>query len=358
LNISEGSVGNIVRAHRKYEQEQQSQISPKPSLTNATISTGIEVQEASSGVGSKPVTTENTNPSPKPICVGGPLVSFLNKDNMTIPSDVHTKTSEAEETSDRYQLTPDSEDNGSVEDRLKQEQERNQWSYYGPAWMGVLRQITREKDQRHHELLVIDRRKQRLQEWERRLEQRESDLKDRETQVQPFLDLARQLQGIGVGFETAISWIETIKEKAEVEKIDQKTAAICITQELRSYRQFVGIQKKILEANQELALVNMSCMKKQQALTVLTDLLNRGVTESQIVQLINFAGEWNDYWTTTNGNLQQPVNGSSNPGSSGSNFSRNNGYGGNFSVNDLIRLNLLKSTTTNLLKSVRSPPGL
>src|SRR6516225_2067552 len=28
-----------------------------------------------------------------------------------------------------------------------------------------------------------------------------------------------------------------------------------------------------------------------------------------------------------------------------------NGYGGNFSVSDLIRLNLLKSTTTNLLKS-------
>ena len=80
---------------------------------------------------------------------------------------------------------------------------------------------------------------------------------------------------------------------------------------------------------------------------------NRGVTESQIVQLINFADEWNKYWqsSTTNGNLQQPVNGSDNPGSS-------DGNGGNFSVNDLIRLNLLKSTTTNLLKSARSPPGL
>jgi hypothetical protein len=99
----------------------------------------------------------------------------------------------------------------------------------------------------------------------------------------------------------------------------------------------------------------METIQNQQALTVLRDLLNRGVTESQIVQLINFASEWDKYWkfSTTNGNLQQPVNGSNNPGSNGG-----NGYGDNFSVNDLIRLNLLRSTTTNLLKSARSPLGL
>src|SRR5215468_12703729 len=96
-----------------------------------------------------------------------------------------------------------------------------------------------------------------------------------------------------------------------------------------------GIQKQIERANQELALINMATMQKQQTLTILIDLLNRGVTESQIVQLINFAGEWNKYWqsSTTNGNLQQPVDGSNNPGSSDG-----NDYGGNFSVNDLIRL--------------------
>jgi hypothetical protein len=99
----------------------------------------------------------------------------------------------------------------------------------------------------------------------------------------------------------------------------------------------------------------METIQNQQALAVLRDLLNRGVTESQIVQLINFASEWDKYWkfSTTNGNLQQPVNGSNNPGSNGG-----NGYGDNFSVNDLIRLNLLRSTTTNLLKSARSPLGL
>jgi hypothetical protein len=97
---------------------------------------------------------------------------------------------------------------------------------------------------------------------------------------------------------------------------------------LRLYRQTEGIQKQIERANQELALVNMTTIQKQQALTVLMDLINRGVTESQIVQLINFAGEWDKYLTTTNGNPQQPVNGGSNPGSIDGNFSGNNGYGG------------------------------
>jgi hypothetical protein len=169
--------------------------------------------------------------------------------------------------------------------------------------------------------------------------------------------VAKQLQNLGIGMEEALPWIEILREKAEVENVDIRGTAINVAQELRLYRQSGGIQKQIERANQELALVNTATIQKQQALTVLIDLLNRGVTESQIVQLINFAGEWNKYWqsstTNGNGNLQQPVNGSNNPGSSSG-----NGYGGNFSVNDLIRLNLLKSTTTNLLKSARSPTAL
>jgi len=218
--------------------------------------------------------------------------------------------------------------------------------------MGILKQIRREKDQRRHELLVIDRRKQKLEEWRKRLEQRESNLKDRENRVfeaEPFLSVAKQLQNLGMGMEEALPWIETIWEKAEAENVDIRTTAINVAQELRLYRQSGGIRKQIERAHQELALVNMATIQKQQALAVLTDSLNRGVTKSQIVPLINFAGEWDKYWqsSTTNGNLQQPVNGSNNPGSSG-------GNGSNFSVNDLIRLNLLKSTTTNLLKLART----
>src|SRR5215469_9238841 len=217
-----------------------------------------------------------------------------------------------------------------VEERL--EQEKVAWDYYGPAWMRILKQTRKEKDERRHELLMIDRRKQKLSEWKKRLEQMQYDLTVRESRIiesEPFLPLARQLQEMKLALQDALPWIETIREKAEAENVDTRTTAINVAQELRLYRQSGGIQKQIERANQELALINMETIQKQQALTVLIDLLNRGVTESQIVQLINFAGEWNKYWqsSTTNGNLQQSVNGSNNPGSSG-------GNGGNFSIND------------------------
>jgi len=49
-----------------------------------------------------------------------------------------------------------------VEERLRRE--KVAWDCYGPAWMRILKQIRREKDQRRHELLMIDRRKQKLSE--------------------------------------------------------------------------------------------------------------------------------------------------------------------------------------------------
>ena len=100
--------------------------------------------------------------------------------------------------------------------------------------------------------------------------------------------------------EEALPWMETIQEKAEAEKIDPITAAVQIAQELRRHRQFGGLEKQIERASQELALVDMATMQKQQALKVLIDLLNRGVTESQILQLINFTNEWDKHWGANN----------------------------------------------------------
>ena len=113
-------------------------------------------------------------------------------------------------------------------------------------------------------------------------------------------------------------------------------------------RQFGGIQKQIESANQELALIEMTTIQKQQILTLLEDLINRGVTEQQIVQLVNFSAEWSRYWSTTNGsgNLQQSNN---NPDLSNNGYGGPNRNGGNLSMNDLIRL----KTTANMLNRVR-----
>ena len=48
----------------------------------------------------------------------------------------------------------------SIHDKL--EQERLAWDYYGPAWTRIMQTIRKEKDQRRHELLLLDRRKQNL----------------------------------------------------------------------------------------------------------------------------------------------------------------------------------------------------
>jgi len=70
------------------------------------------------------------------------------------------------------------------------------------------------------------------------------------------------------------------QSKAEAENVDIRTTVINVAQELRLYRQSEGIHKQIERANQELALINMVTIQKQQALTVLIDLLNRGVIDS------------------------------------------------------------------------------
>lgn len=138
--------------------------------------------------------------------------------------------------------------------------------------------------------------------------------------------------------EDVLPLIEEINGVAQMQNMDIKASALYVIQELKLNRQLGGIQRQIERANQELALINMTTIQKEEALTVLMDLVNRGVTESQIVQLINFATEWNKHWQSST--TQQP-DGSSNPGS-------NNGNNGNFSMNDLIRLNLLKSTLNRM----------
>ena len=155
------------------------------------------------------------------------------------------------------------------------------------------------------------------------------DLTTRENRIlelEPYLDLAKKLQEMKLEQEAISPWLDIVKETAQMQKIDIKSAATYVAQELSLNKQFGGIQKQIEKANQELTLINMSAIKKQQAITVLGDLLDKGVTESQILQLV-----------------QQPSNDN---GSHNSNI--NNGY----SMSDFIKLNLLKnriSTTTNML---------
>jgi hypothetical protein len=134
--------------------------------------------------------------------------------------------------------------------------------------MRILKQIRREKDQRRHELLVIDRRKQKLSEWRKRLEQMQYDLTARESRIlesESFLPLARQLQEMKLALEDALPWIETITEVVQMYNMDSKQAAISVTEDIRLNKQLGGIKRQIEKANQELALINMATVQKQQS---------------------------------------------------------------------------------------------
>jgi hypothetical protein len=69
-----------------------------------------------------------------------------------------------------------------------------------------------------------------------------------------------------IGLEEAMPWLETIVEKVEGERIDQKTAAYSVASELRFYRQFSSIQKASEQARQQLSVLDMFTAQKQQAL--------------------------------------------------------------------------------------------
>jgi len=174
----------------------------------------------------------------------------------------------------------------SVEERL--EQEKVAWDYYGPAWMGILKQIRREKDQRRHELLVIDRRKQKLSEWRKRLEQMQYALTARESRIlesESFLLLARQLQEMKLTLEDALPWIETINEVVQIQRLDIKTAALYIAQELRFSRQLGGLQRSIEQARGELKMLNITITQKQPVITTLLKLQQNGVKDDDIIGL-------------------------------------------------------------------------
>jgi hypothetical protein len=49
------------------------------------------------------------------------------------------------------------------------EKEKIAWEYYGQAQTRILNLIRREKDQRRHELIMINLNEGKFKEWERRL---------------------------------------------------------------------------------------------------------------------------------------------------------------------------------------------
>jgi hypothetical protein len=148
---------------------------------------------------------------------------------------------------------------------------------------------------------LIDRRKEKLSEWKKRLEQMQYDLTTREGRIlesEPFLSLAKKFQEMKLSLEDALPWIETINEVAQIQNMDIKSAVVLVAQELRLNRQFGGIQRQIEIAQGQLKMLNTISAQKEKALSVLAELQNKGVSSdaiygfSKILDLERMGREW------------------------------------------------------------------
>lgn len=372
IQVSTGSVSNILKEWRQQESKKVSNVKEHLDINESIPRVITSHQE---NISNPDISIENhliNNTQDSDRLEGGPLSWFMNGSDSEIIEPEVEKLKQDNNNDSRYKpstgyhsstgigkVTINEETvesnppkkiyprNPSLE--YKFEKDRIAFEYYGQAQDRIMKQISKEKDQRRHELFLIDQRKKKLEEWRKRLEERESNLNDRETRVfetEPFLSMAKQLQNLGISMEEVFSLIEIIREKAETENTDVRRAGINLAQE---YHQFNGVQKQIERANQELALVDMTTIKKKNAITVLENLLNKGATQEQIIQLINLV-DWDRYWSTSKGNPQQPNNSSNvNGNPQQPNILRDNGGP---TMHDWLRLNLLSQNTTRQLNRI------
>jgi hypothetical protein len=116
---------------------------------------------------------------------------------------------------------------------------------------------------------------------------------------EPYFSLAKKLQEMKLALEDALPWIETINEVAQIQNMDIKSAGVLVAQELRLNRQFGGIQRQIEIAQGQLKMLNTISAQKEKALSVLSELQNKGVSSdaiyefSKILDLERMGREWN-----------------------------------------------------------------
>jgi hypothetical protein len=159
----------------------------------------------------------------------------------------------------------------------------------------------------------VQEEKRKLEEYGAYLVQEKNNIEDqkmvlekREKKLAEVADLipsANALKDIGMGFEQAIVFIDCIKEKAQKEMIDEKTAAWKLAQELRQWQEFGGLEKAISTATNQLLLLNTTLEQQKQAIVTLVHLQKIGITEAEIGQLIKLVGGWSGVSKNNGGNM-------------------------------------------------------
>ena len=73
--------------------------------------------------------------------------------------------------------------------------------------------------------------------------------------VEDLIPSSKHLKDIGISFDQALVWVDCIKEVAQKERIDERTAAWKLADMLRSFKGLCGLENAIQQANQQLAML-------------------------------------------------------------------------------------------------------
>lgn len=313
LHISEGSVGNIVRAYRKHEQPSQPDANTNNTNSSSSITSSRLEQAVTVTNGAPPLlrflkedTTGNpdspgVNPSPK---LELEFVDFDNKPypefypnphianmQVNVEPDFITQNAAPEEEEEFKQ--PKLQLQSSLSDS---ENPLMDWDSEEVWERRFLRIVFDDKKQRQHQLQLIERRQQELDEQKRQIENIRQDLEARENKLRSVEDLipsSKHLKDIGIRFDQALVWVDCIKEVAQKERIDERTAAWKLADILRSFKELSDLEKAIQQATQQLAMLNMVNDQQKRAINTLVHLQQIGMTEDEIVELVKLVGRWN-----------------------------------------------------------------
>jgi hypothetical protein len=178
----------------------------------------------------------------------------------------------------------------SEEKETNEESSEDQESFVD-SWSMIFEQVTEIKKRRRE----LEQKEKELEQERMQDERARNDLEIREIgllEVEPLILIARQLQDLGTDINQFLPWSETIHEKAQAENIPTLTkAAYSLAQDLRMYRQLGGLKKNVQLTTHQLDMLNISLQKQQQAVMTLVNLQSLGISESQIVELIDLVNQ-------------------------------------------------------------------
>ncbi|MGB6595066.1 MAG: hypothetical protein WBE68_26490, partial [Candidatus Nitrosopolaris sp.] len=168
---------------------------------------------------------------------------------------------------------------------------------FDDSWQkNLFQKIIEGRKEHQQQIQLIERRQQELDEQKRQIENIRQDLEARENKLRSVEDLipsSKHLKDIGIRFDQALVWVDCIKEVAQKEQIDERTAAWKLADMLRSFKTLGGLEKAIAVANQQLVLLNTANDQQRKAISTLVNLQSAGFGEKDIAELTGLVNTWN-----------------------------------------------------------------